>query len=206
MNGAKITTIGAVVAAIGASLCCIGPAVVALIGVGSIGAFAAFEPFRPYLIGLTAILLGFAFWWTYRKREVQCEDGTCKVQSASKWNKRAVWLATFLATGAIAFPYLPSNAPTAAYPIATAAALPTARVEFRIKGMDCPACAIGLEATLSQREGVRQATVDYERGWATVDYDPQKVTPERLLAVIADAGFEGVMIQKTENQKPAHGN
>ncbi len=97
---------GSMTTAILASLCCIGPAVAAVIGAGSLGVFSAFEKYRPYLIGLTAILLGFAFYFAYRKHEVKCDDGSCKIKGASKWNKIGVWGATFLAAIAIAFPYL----------------------------------------------------------------------------------------------------
>jgi hypothetical protein len=97
---------GSIATAILASLCCIGPAAAAIIGAGSLGVFSAFEAYRPYLIGLTAILLGFAFYFAYRKREVKCEDGSCKIEDASKWNKFGVWGASLLAAFAIAFPYL----------------------------------------------------------------------------------------------------
>jgi hypothetical protein len=106
MEQVKLTTIGSVIAAVAASLCCIGPAVVVLIGVGSIGAFAVFDPARPYLIGLTTILIGAAFFLTYRKREVKCQDGSCKVEDAGFWNKVGVWSATLIAATAISFPYL----------------------------------------------------------------------------------------------------
>ncbi|MGH7457368.1 MAG: mercuric transporter MerT family protein, partial [bacterium] len=105
MQKTALSTIGSVVTAIVASLCCIGPAVLAIVGAGSFGAFAAFEKYRPYFIGVTAVLLGAAFYLTYRKREVLCEDGTCKIQGAGKWNKIGVWSATIIAALAIAYPY-----------------------------------------------------------------------------------------------------
>ncbi|MBI1805658.1 MAG: hypothetical protein HYR76_01250 [Ignavibacteria bacterium] len=105
MSKATFSSTGGVIAAIIASLCCIGPVALALIGVGSIGLFSMLEPYRSYLIGLTVLLLGLAFYFAYRKREVKCEDGSCKVQSSSLWNKIGVWCATLVAAGAIAFPY-----------------------------------------------------------------------------------------------------
>lgn len=99
-------SVGSIATAIVVSLCCIGPAAAALIGAGSLGVFSAFEKYRPYLMALTALLLGFAFYFAYRKREVKCDDGSCKIESASKWNKIGVWGATFLAAIAITFPYL----------------------------------------------------------------------------------------------------
>ncbi len=104
MNKTALTSVGSVLSALLASLCCIGPVVFALIGAGSLGFAAAFEPYRPYLLALTVLFLGTAFYFTYRKREVQCEDGTCKIESAGKWHKLFLWLA---ATFAVVFMFFP---------------------------------------------------------------------------------------------------
>ncbi|MBI3365810.1 MAG: hypothetical protein HY033_13000 [Ignavibacteriae bacterium] len=68
MKKTTLTTFGGAVAAVVASLCCIGPVLVAGIGIGSLGAFAVFENYRPYLIGATVLLLLGAFYLVYRKR------------------------------------------------------------------------------------------------------------------------------------------
>src|SRR5258707_11001100 len=111
MNKPTLSSAGGIVTAILASLCCIGPVVLALIGVSSVGLFSVFEVYRPYLISLTVLLLGVAFYFTYRKREVKCEDGSCKVERAGVWNKIGVWCATFITVGAISFPYFGFTAP-----------------------------------------------------------------------------------------------
>ncbi len=105
MNKTSVSSIGGVLTAVLASLCCIGPVILGLIGLGTIGAFSVFESYRLYFIGFTIAILGLAFYLTYRKREVKCEDGTCKLESAGKWNKMMVWLATALSALAILFPY-----------------------------------------------------------------------------------------------------
>lgn len=97
MNKAALTTSGSVLSAFLASQCCIGPVVFSLIGVGSLGFAAVFEPYRPYLMGMTVLFLGAGFYFTYRKREVKCEDGTCKVESASTLNKIILWVAAIIA-------------------------------------------------------------------------------------------------------------
>jgi mercuric ion transport protein len=103
----NLPLVGSIISAIVASLCCIGPIVLAMLGVGGAGLFfSKFRSFRPYFIGITVLLLGLAFYLTYRKKEVICEDGTCKMRSARKWNKIALWVATGLIAFLIAFPYL----------------------------------------------------------------------------------------------------
>src|SRR5437867_6623864 len=100
-----LASVSGVIVAVLASLCCLAPVAFALVGVGGIAAFSVFEPYRPYLIGLTIVLIGVGFFFAYRKREVKCEDGTCKVERAGIWNKVGVWSATLIAASAIAFPY-----------------------------------------------------------------------------------------------------
>jgi len=90
MEKISLSTVGGIITAIVASLCCIGPVLVTLIGMGSVVAFAFFENYRPYLIGATTLLLGVAFYFVYRKREIECEDGSCKIQDAGRWNKVGV--------------------------------------------------------------------------------------------------------------------
>lgn len=191
---AKITlpAAGSIVAATVASLCCLGPIVLAVLGVGSLGAFAAFEKYRPYFVGLTALLLGLAFYLTYRKREVRCDDGTCKVAGAGKWNKIGVWGATVLAALAIAYPYLAAK-PS---PAANAAFAPKASVLFDITGMTCNACAAGIEATLSGIKGVHSARVEYKTGKARVAYDPAVVKPEVLVSRVNEIGYKATLAQQ----------
>ena len=53
--------------AIAASLCCITPVLALIAGTSGIAStFSWIEPFRPYLIGLTILVLGFAW---YQKLE-----------------------------------------------------------------------------------------------------------------------------------------
>lgn len=106
MNKAILSTSGSVLSALLASLCCIGPVVFSIIGAGSLGFAAAFEPYRPYLMAMTVIFLGAGFYFTYRKREVKCEDGSCKVESASTVNKIILWVAAVIAAVFMFFPQI----------------------------------------------------------------------------------------------------
>ncbi|MFQ5640387.1 MAG: mercuric transporter MerT family protein [bacterium] len=106
MNKAALTTVGSILSALLASLCCIGPVVFALIGAGSLGFAAMFEPYRPYLLALTVLFLGAAFYFTYRKREVKCEDGTCRTETAGKWNKLLLWIAATVVAIFMFFPQI----------------------------------------------------------------------------------------------------
>ena len=185
MEKTSITTVGGVVTAVFASLCCIGPVLVALLGIGSIGAFAVFESYRWYLIASTVLLLGLAFLMVYRKHEVKCEDGTCRVEDAGKWNKVGVWGATFISAFAIAFPYLGIATSSGVHANVSGNTV----VVLAIEGMDCEVCAKGLEGSLAGMDGVRKAVVEFEQGKAIVQYDASVIQSEALVVRVTENGF-----------------
>ena len=51
---------GALLAAVAASACCIGPLALAALGLGGAGYFLAFEPYRPYFFVSAVLLLAFS--------------------------------------------------------------------------------------------------------------------------------------------------
>ena len=96
--------VASVVAAAAASVCCIGPVVAAVLGVGALGAVSTrFEPYRPWLLGLTMIMLGVGFVSAYH-REPECEDGSC-TPSSRRTAKIALWIAVVLVILLATFPY-----------------------------------------------------------------------------------------------------
>lgn len=98
---------GAVFAAVGASLCCILPVAVALLGVGSTALGARLEPVRPWFAGLTVLLLGFAFYRAYRP--VDCAPGeVCAVPASRRRHRILLWIVAIVAVVLMAFPYYAS--------------------------------------------------------------------------------------------------
>ena len=71
-------------------LCCIGPWSVALLGVSGAVAMARYDFLRPYVLGVAAVMLGWAFWRVYRPQPV-CNDGVCAT-GPSVWLKGTLWL------------------------------------------------------------------------------------------------------------------
>jgi mercuric ion transport protein len=71
--------IGAVLAAIGASVCCVGPLLLVSLGIGGawMSAFTSMETVRPYLIILTLIFIGLGY------RKLFFVPDSCKEGEAS---------------------------------------------------------------------------------------------------------------------------
>lgn len=74
-----------------------------------------------------------------------------------------------------------------------------ARADFDVAGMDCGGCVIGTRAALRRLEGVQQADASYEdatgKGTAWALYDPEKVTPERMMTAIRELGYTPRLIE-----------
>ncbi len=63
-----------------------------------------------------------------------------------------------------------------------------AKAEFKIKGMTCAiGCAKTIEKKLSKMEGVKSASVNFEKEMAMVEYDEAKVTPTSLEETVTEA-------------------
>lgn len=95
-------------AAILASVCCLGPLVLLMLGVSGawIGNLTALEPFRPLFIGAAVVALFFAYRRIFRKPEA-CEPGeVCAVPEVRTTYKVLFWLVVVLVVAAMAFPYV----------------------------------------------------------------------------------------------------
>ena len=104
--GTGLTIGGAIAAALAASACCLGPLILAMIGLGGAGAALALQPYRPYLLMLTGVLLGGAFYTTYRRPVGDCRPGdSCAMPAAGRAGKVMLWVATVFIVLAVTFPY-----------------------------------------------------------------------------------------------------
>lgn len=63
------------------------------------------------------------------------------------------------------------------------------KIELKIEGMHCGACATGIQMLTSQMDGVTSAFVDYEGKKGSFEFDPSKVTKEQIIKSIAELGY-----------------
>ncbi len=103
-----LASAGSILAAVGASACCVVPMVLLSFGVTGawLGNFNALYPYKPYLIGIALALLAARFFWVYRKRRACREKGiACPAVFASRFSRAALWVSTALIAAAIGLPY-----------------------------------------------------------------------------------------------------
>lgn len=109
------TSISSIVSAFAASICCLGPLLFALLGIGGAGLLVRLESFRPYFIAATVALLGTGFYFTYRKPKMRLASAdanaecACPAPRVNHTGRVALWIATGIVAGLLSFPYLASH-------------------------------------------------------------------------------------------------
>ena len=98
----------AILAAIGASVCCVGPLVLLALGIGGawIVNLIALERYRPIFVVLTLVFVGLAFRKLYLTRQL-CAIGAACAESLTLRQQRIVfWMVSVLTLGLLAVPWV----------------------------------------------------------------------------------------------------
>lgn len=106
-------SVSSIISAFIASICCVGPLVFALLGIGGAGLLLKLAPYRPYFTVMTFALLGAGFYFTYRRPKVaagataaQAPECACPAPRASRAGRIMLWAATVFVAAFLGFPYL----------------------------------------------------------------------------------------------------
>jgi copper chaperone CopZ len=182
-----------VLSAIAASLCCIIP-VLALVA-GSSGMAASFswlEPARPYLIGITIIVLAFAWYQKLKPRKANNIDCDCEEDKPSFWQSRKfLGIITVFAVVMLAFPsfshvfYPEAKTNTNLLKVGNIEI-----VDLGIKGMTCTGCEEHIKHAISELPGFVEANADYKTGTAIIKIDTTKITVNELVDAVNQTGYE----------------
>ena len=71
-------------------------------------------------------------------------------------------------------------------------------IEFNVSGMHCASCEKIIKEELSELNGASEISIDHKTGKGSVAVN-SGIDEEQILAVIKQAGYEGTIIEKTEN-------
>jgi len=152
--------------AIAASLCCITPVLALLSGTTGIAStFSWVEPYRPILIGITVLILGFAW---YQKLKI-------------------------FAGIMLAFPYYShifySNS-NAEKQVVYVSESNVSEVNYSIQGMTCAGCEAHIENEVNKLEGILEVDANYETSKAFVKFDKSRVTANEIVGAIGKTGYK----------------
>ncbi|AZJ36666.1 mercuric transport protein MerTP [Tenacibaculum singaporense] len=185
--------------AIAASLCCITPVLALIAGTSGIASvFSWIEPFRLYLIGLTILVLGFAWYQKLRHRkEIDCE---CETDEKPKFTQSKTFLGavTVFAIMMLAFPYYSGTFySTTKKQIIIVDKLDIKRTEFKISGMTCSSCEEHINYEVNKLNGIINSKASYENENAIIEFDKTKTNETEIERVINSTSYK--VTEKKEN-------
>lgn len=191
-----------VLTAIAASLCCITPVLALISGASGVAStFSWMEPARPYLIGITVMVLGFAWYQKFKPRTAEeiacaCEEDDLPASKAGKkpfmQTKKFLGIVTVFAALMLAFPnyahiLYPSNDKKE---MVIVNASDIQAITFDVEGMTCNGCASHVENDLNKLSGIVKVDASYEEATANVEFDQTKVTLAQIVDAINSTGYK----------------
>lgn len=184
-------------AAFGASLCCITPVLAVLAGsTGLASSFTWMEPFRPYLIALTVVVLAYAWWDKLKpkKADIEC---ACEPEEGGKvsfwYSTTFLALVTLFSAVMLSFPYwgdalIRSDKPKTI--VVDKANL--FKNTIHIEGMTCQACEATVEKVGSDVDGVISIKASTKDKRAIVEFDKSKTDIKTIMKAIGSTGYKPV--------------
>jgi copper chaperone CopZ len=199
MKGEKKIIGAGLLTAMSASLCCITPVLALIAGTGGIASsFSWIEPFRLYFIGLTILVIGFAW---YQKLKPQKEiDCGCETDEKAKFTQSKTFLGivTAFAIIMLAFPYYSQlfyGNTKKQITVVDQSNIKT--TEFNINGMTCASCENHVNHEVNKLNGIVNSKVSYENENAIIEFDQTKTSETEIKEAINTTGYE--VIEKKEN-------
>ncbi|MFN3466320.1 MAG: mercuric transporter MerT family protein [Candidatus Brocadiales bacterium] len=181
---------GSILTAILASSCCIGPLVLAAIGVGGASFFAPIAKFRPIFIGVTFAFIGASYYFTYGRRKACCPGESPKRRL---WTQEVpLWVITALAVGLTAFTYTKEflDSQKGDPPLLNG---DLQVLTLKVEGISCAGCAETVKSTIFKVKGVKAVNVNLKGGEVKVEFrkDLDSVPIQEVLESLEKKGYSG---------------
>lgn len=109
LPGVRGSLIAGTLAAVGASLCCVGPLVLLALGIGGawIGSLTALDPYRPLFVALTVAFLALAFHRVYLRPARDCApDRACANPAVLRRQRQLFWLVSISLSALLGVPWI----------------------------------------------------------------------------------------------------
>jgi mercuric ion transport protein len=186
------------ITALAASLCCITPVIALFAGSSSIASnFSWLAPARPYLIGLSILVLVFA--WYQKLKPAKKDDCDCEVETKSGFmqSRTFLFIVTLFAGLMMSFPlyariFFPKSTNSVTV-ITKDSKIKT--VEIGIKGMTCESCELEVNHEVNKLPGIIESVVSYEKRNAIVKFDVSKTSEKDIVNAVSLTGYK-IIYQK----------
>ena len=180
------------ITALAASLCCITPVLVLIAGSSGVAsAFSWIDPFRPYLIVITVLVLGLAWFQKLKpKKEIDCECDTDENPKFIQTNSFLGFVTVFVIV-MLAFPsYSGIFYNNSVQKIIVVNKSDMRTIEFKIRGMTCSSCEEHVNHEINKLNGIIESNASYPNGNAIIEFDITKTSEIEIEKVINSTGYK----------------
>ncbi|MEW6008221.1 MAG: cation transporter [Candidatus Omnitrophota bacterium] len=173
--------------AIFASICCVGPLLLVMVGLGSLGIGAVIGKYHWWFVGAGVLLIIIAWKYYFKERRA------CNLKGCQMENKQATLITLIVATIIVAFfvglnLYTYTAKPSSIIPKTSVANLES--IIIPVKGMTCLTCELTVSSSLKKVDGVIEATASAKEGKVKVAFDPKKTNLNKLIEAVNKTGYK----------------
>lgn len=177
-----------ILSALFASVCCVTPLILVLLGLGSLGIGAVLGRFHWWFLGAALILLT-AAWRRYFQERRRCATERCEMASGTptRWTLLVASLVVAVFAGLNVYTFANQRqhtAPTSGGPPGTAT-----DVIIPVEGMTCLTCELTVESSLKKLPGVQSADARVAEQAAYVSYDSAQISLDEIIEAINKTGY-----------------
>lgn len=149
----KLAASGGVIAAIASSVCCIGPLILGVIGVGGASSLLFLDDYRGIIMSVVGVLIITGWIMNYRLEKKECSDGSiCANPKQRKARRISLGIGSVIAVLFMLSPILLTTISNAQNTTVSA----TGKVRtLYIEGMTCGGCELGVKEAL-KRAGLKK--------------------------------------------------
>jgi len=186
-----------ILSALLASVCCVTPLILVLLGLGSLGIGAVLGRFHWWFLGAALVLLT-AAWRRYVQERKRCATERCEMASGTptRWTLLVASLVVAAFAGVNVYTVASQRIAQAASSGAHSQNHLTEAV-IPVEGMTCLTCELTIESSLKRLPGVSHADARVAEETVHIHYDPARVSPDDLIAAINKTGYKASQSQGT---------
>lgn len=186
---------GGILAAMTSSICCVGPLILGILGVGGASSLLFLEDYRNIILVVVVILITIGWIMNYRLEQKECVEGAmCADPKKKRLRRASLGIGTFIAILFMFSPMLLSSVSQAQNQPSD----PVGKVKtLYIKGMTCGGCELGVREAL-KRAGLKETEI------LSIDHSNPKPKESIGSAVIKVSDETGCKIIKEIKESPGY--
>lgn len=191
---APLTSFLGVLSAFFASICCVGPLLLVLLGLGGVWMASSFAKYHWVFNSLALLILSYAWIRFFKERKACCEHG-CEMQNR-KLKKGILLSSTFLILFFSAS-NLYSSFFVSLFPsqIPQENSLGATQIEIKVNGMSCFTCEIALKKALKGLKGIVWVKPSAAENKVVILYHEEELNLATIFQKIKEVGYEPVSTQ-----------